>query len=108
MENIEFRHIDHSCVPSVLFDVDARVLRALEEIAPGDELLAFYPATEWDVLGVFDCRCKAEHCIGRVTGAMRIRDEALGRHVLCAHIYRLLRERGPRGPHLFTEDRQQG
>ena len=65
----EFRYINHSCEPNVFFDVDADVLRALRDIAPGDEFTFFYPSTEWSMAEQFDCNCGRQTCIGRISGA---------------------------------------
>ena len=39
--------VNHGCDPNVAFDVEHWVLRALRPVAPGDELVFFYPSTEW-------------------------------------------------------------
>ena len=78
----ELRYINHSCRPNVHFDVEGGVLRALRDIEPGDELGAFYPATEWDMVVTFDCRCGAGTCLGRIEGASRIPVDVLERYTL--------------------------
>ncbi len=78
----ELRYVNHSCRPNVHFDVDGGVLRALRDIEPGDELGAFYPATEWDLAVPFDCRCGADACLGHIEGASRIPVDVLERYTL--------------------------
>jgi hypothetical protein len=41
------QYINHSCEPNVFFDTTRMNLLALKEIQPGDELMFFYPSSEW-------------------------------------------------------------
>ena len=66
--------------PNVTFDIDAQVVRAVRDIAPGDELTYFYPSTEWQMAEPFVCGCGAAECIGEVTGAADLRPEVLERY----------------------------
>lgn len=63
------RYLNHACAPNVALDLAAGVLRALVDVAPGDELRYFYPSTEWAMAEPFDCACGAPGCLGRVAGA---------------------------------------
>jgi D-alanine-D-alanine ligase len=82
----ELRYINHSCAPNVHFDVDAGVVRALRDIAPGDELCSFYPATEWSVSERFICRCHGAQCLGVIGGASHLTAETLARYPLSGFI----------------------
>jgi D-alanine-D-alanine ligase len=75
----ELRFVNHSCSPNVIFDVDASSLRAVRAIDPGEELRCFYPATEWQIAEIFECRCGAAECLGSIAGASQI-DRAILRH----------------------------
>jgi D-alanine-D-alanine ligase-like ATP-grasp enzyme len=79
---VELRYVEHSCDPNLLFDIDAGEVRALRDIAPGDPLAAFYPATEWIMSEPFDCYCDASACVGRIDGASRMAREILDRQTL--------------------------
>ena len=78
----ELRYVNHSCSPNVLFDIDAGRLRALRDIAPGDELVCFYPATEWEMAEPFECHCGSSDCLGFICGAAQLPRALLERHVL--------------------------
>ena len=82
----ELRYVNHSCAPNVHFDVDEGVVRALRDIAPGDELRAFYPATEWSVSERFICRCNGAHCLGVIGGAADLPATTLARYRLSGFI----------------------
>lgn len=66
-ENLKY--VNHSCAPSVFFDIEKMQLAALTEIAVGQELTFFYPSTEWEMTEAFDCRCGAPECLGKIAGA---------------------------------------
>ena len=76
----QLRYVNHSCAPNVTFDIDAQVVRAVRDIAPGDELTYFYPSTEWQMAEPFVCGCGAAECLGEVTGASHLRPEVLERY----------------------------
>ncbi len=82
-------YLNHSCDPNVFIDVDCLMLRALKDIAIGDELTLFYPATEWEMAQPFQCSCGAEECLGWIGGAKYLSPRLLARHVLSPHIARL-------------------
>jgi hypothetical protein len=44
-------------------------LECVRDIAIGDELRFFYPATEWRIAQEFICHCGKPNCIGLVRGA---------------------------------------
>ncbi len=81
------RHLDdmgpvdatnHHCDPSAFIDFsepERIVLRALCDLAEGDEVSIHYCATEYDMASPFDCHCGAESCLGRVRGYRYVSDE---------------------------------
>ena len=79
---IELRYVNHSCNPNVFFDVDKNELRALHDIAPGEELRYFYPSTEWQMDEPFDCKCGENGCCGRIAGASQMSVDILHRYEL--------------------------
>lgn len=80
------RYLNHSCAPNLFFDLARMQLVCLREIAPGEELTCFYPATEWSMAEPFACRCQAAACLGTVQGAAYLDAAAIRRHRLAAHI----------------------
>jgi len=87
----QLRYVNHSCAPSVQFDLEGGVLRAIRDIEPGDELHYFYPSTEWAMADTFDCQCGAVDCLGRIGGASELPVEALQPHLLSPYIREALR-----------------
>lgn len=87
----ELGYINHSCSPNAQFDIDGGLLRALCDIEPGDELTVFYPATEWDMAGDFDCQCGKPDCLGFIRGAAHMPIDSLERQVLSGAIHELVR-----------------
>lgn len=83
-------NVNHGCEPNVAFDTVRRGLVALVDITPGDELVFFYPSTEWRMASVFACACGAPSCLGWITGAARMPRRVLARHAIAPHIVRLL------------------
>lgn len=62
---------NHSCEPSACIDFSRApdlVLRALRDLAPGDEVSIHYGATEYDMASPFACGCGAETCVGTIRG----------------------------------------
>jgi hypothetical protein len=86
----ELRFINHSCDPNVIFDTERMVLRALRTIAPGDDLVYFYPATEWDMAEPFDCHCGTSACLKHIKGAKHLPREILDKYELAPHIAQLV------------------
>ncbi|KAF1992023.1 hypothetical protein K402DRAFT_300554, partial [Aulographum hederae CBS 113979] len=88
-------YCNHSCDPSVVFDMDKMEVRVGEgrELKEGDALTFFYPSTEWDMAQPFECNCGAEKCLGTIAGAKDIDEEALQRYWLNKHIVEMLEER---------------
>ena len=63
------QYINHSCDPNVFFDTTTMQLVALKPLQPEDELVFFYPSTEWRMTQSFACYCGSPKCIGRIQGA---------------------------------------
>jgi hypothetical protein len=85
-ESSVLRYVNHSCEPNVHFDVPSGRLECIRAIAQGDEVVAFYPATEWEMAEGFVCNCGTPSCLGRVDGASRVPHTVLSRHRLASHI----------------------
>jgi hypothetical protein len=83
-------YLNHSCRPNCRIDTVAMRVVAERDIAAGEELTFFYPATEWDMDRPFRCRCRAPECVGVVSGARHLSPETLRRYVLAPHIRHLL------------------
>lgn len=89
--------VNHSCDPNMAFDLSSLDsaewhIRALRSIIPGEQLTAFYPATEWIMDQAFDCNCGSERCLGRVEGASGISAEVLSKYWLNPWIVRLKKD----------------
>ncbi|OAL44769.1 hypothetical protein IQ07DRAFT_476878, partial [Pyrenochaeta sp. DS3sAY3a] len=95
--NCDLVYINHSCRPSLVFDMqrwEVRVNPALEGgLKAGDELTFFYPSTEWHMAQPFDCLCGQDVCRGRIAGARDMEGSVLGEYWLNAHIEGLLEEK---------------
>lgn len=63
------QYINHSCDPNVFFDTSSMQLVALKELRPEDELVFFYPSTEWKMTQSFGCYCGSPKCLGKIRGA---------------------------------------
>ena len=94
--NCDLVYINHSCWPTLIFDMarwEVRVNPQLERgLKQGDELTFFYPSTEWDMAQPFECRCKETECKGTIEGAKSTAPEVLREYWLNAHIEELLKE----------------
>jgi SET domain len=84
------QYINHSCEPNVLFNTDTMQLEAIKDIAEGDELCFFYPATEWDMAQPFECLCKTATCIHEIKGAKYMDKKILSSYKLTAFITQML------------------
>ncbi len=74
--------VNHSCAPNVAFDMAALALVALTDLRAGDELVYFYPSTEWQMAQPFTCACGASDCLGLIDGASRLTDAQLAPYAL--------------------------
>ncbi|CEH13522.1 galactose-proton symport [Ceraceosorus bombacis] len=100
--NSDLVFCNHSCDPSVRFDVSAPAppnvskpgsswrIVAERDIREGEALTFFYPSTEWDMSQPFNCTCDGgSKCLGYVQGAKHLDSSILQKYFLNAHILRL-------------------
>jgi len=87
------QYINHGCDPNVFFDTSSMQLVALKEIRPEDEMMFFYPSTEWKMTQSFDCYCGSSHCIGKIRGAAYLTKEMQERYRLTDFIQQQLAKR---------------
>ena len=76
------QYTNHSCEPNVLFNTTTMQLECLTDVAIGDELTFFYPATEWEISQTFNCHCGKPTCVGLVQGAAELPTDILNRYKL--------------------------
>ena len=81
---------NHGCEPNVFFDVTIGELKALEHIFAGEEIVYFYPSTEWAMAQPFQCQCDSAQCLGKIQGAKFVSKSVLHRYLLAPHIEALL------------------
>lgn len=74
------QYVNHSCAPNVFFDTARMLFIALKSIQPGDELVFFYPSTEWDMQQPFSCRCGSRNCLKTIKGAAHLTPTQLKRY----------------------------
>jgi len=93
--NSEIVFINHSCSPSVIFDMEAFEVRVVEgrDLKKGDALTFFYPSSEWDMAQPFECTCGEGNCCGVISGAGKMEESVLRKYWLNAHIERMLAAR---------------
>jgi hypothetical protein len=96
--NCDLVYVNHSCKPSLVFDMERWEVRVAEDkeggLKQGDELTFFYPSTEWDMAQPFECLCKTGECRGQIKGAKDMPVETLKKYWLNKHIEEMLAERG--------------
>jgi hypothetical protein len=92
--NSELVYCNHSCNPSLIFDMTNFEVRVADkDIKAGDSLTFWYPSTEWDMDQPFDCSCGSERCKGTINGAQHMHEAVLREYWLNDHIERLLASR---------------
>ncbi|KAK3986253.1 histone-lysine N-methyltransferase ash1 [Cladorrhinum sp. PSN332] len=92
--NSDLLYINHSCDPSLIFDMgNKEVIAGPKGLKEGDELTFFYPSTEWSMAQPFDCFCGSSQCRGQISGARDMTPEQLEGLWLNGHIRELLQER---------------
>jgi hypothetical protein len=84
------RFMNHSCVPNVFVNTKEMCVLAVNVIEPGDEIVCFYPSTEWLMKEPFLCCCGSPQCLGRIQGAAYIADGILSKYHVADHIKLLL------------------
>lgn len=94
--NCDLVYINHSCRPSLVFDMQRWEVRVADDLAgglkAGDELTFFYPSTEWHMAQPFECLCGKEECKGKIAGAKDMDEAVLTNYWLSEHIQELLDE----------------
>jgi hypothetical protein len=94
--NCDLVYANHSCQPSLVFDMErweVRVAEGRDGLKEGDELTFFYPSTEWDMAQPFECLCKTGKCRGEIKGAKDMSVEVLRKYWLNRHIEEMLAEK---------------
>ncbi|KAF1926012.1 uncharacterized protein M421DRAFT_7511 [Didymella exigua CBS 183.55] len=95
--NCDLVYINHSCSPTLIFDMANWVVRVNPDLEgglkEGDELTFFYPSTEWSMAQPFDCLCKTSECRKTIKGAKDMSLGDLDEYWLSEHIKELLHER---------------
>lgn len=90
------QYINHGCDPNVFFNTTTMQVIALKEITAGEELLFFYPSTEWKMTQSFPCYCGSAECIGTIKGAMFLTKEQQEKYRLTDFIQQQLAKRAAR------------
>ncbi|KAJ6442238.1 galactose-proton symport [Purpureocillium lavendulum] len=95
--NSDLVYCNHSCAPSLVFDMARREVRVADgrPLRRGDPLTFFYPSSEWDMVQPFRCECGegVQVCLGVVAGASNIDPLVLSRYWLNDHVRELLAEK---------------
>lgn len=94
--NSDLVYCNHSCNPSVVFDMAKFEVRVVDDrpLKAGDDLTFFYPSSEWRMQQPFGCGCGAgEKCLGTVKGAEFLGEDVLRKYWLNPHIEELLSKR---------------
>lgn len=84
------QYINHSCNPNVFFDTTLMEIVALREISRGDELVFFYPSTEWEMDRSFSCLCGHTDCLQQINGARFVPKKILSSYRLTDFIHKML------------------
>jgi hypothetical protein len=90
------QYINHSCAPNVFFDTTSLTLIALKEISAGEEMVFFYPSTEWKMTQSFQCYCGSPACLGMIRGAAYLAKQVLKQYKLTDFIQQQLAKRTTR------------
>jgi hypothetical protein len=80
------QYINHSCQPNVIFDTTNKVVTCLRKIEAGEEMVFFYPSTEWSMAQKFECHCGTEKCLGLIKGAAYISPDILKKYHLSDYV----------------------
>ncbi|KAL2795018.1 D-isomer specific 2-hydroxyacid dehydrogenase [Aspergillus keveii] len=94
--NSDLVFCNHSCTPSLNFDMHKMEVRVVDErpLNAGDALTFFYPSSEWEMDQAFQCNCgSGQKCKGLIQGAKGMSRKDLEGYWLNPHIEVLLSER---------------
>ena len=86
--NSDLFYVNHSCAPSLEYDVAAMEVRVsrYRDLKEGDLLTFFYPSTEWHMVQSFECTCHEAACLGKIVGASQFGKAKLQKYWLNQHI----------------------
>jgi len=90
------QYTNHSCSPNVFFDTGTFQLIALADIQPGDELVFFYPSTEWDMAQPFSCFCGSPNCLHLIRGAAYLPEDTALKYRLTGFIREKITRSNPK------------
>ncbi len=69
-------YLNHSCDPDAYVDWSGVSLRAMRDIASGEEITCNYLTTDWELHERFVCHCGSPRCYGELKGLKYLaRDE---------------------------------
>ncbi|EON66239.1 hypothetical protein W97_05632 [Coniosporium apollinis CBS 100218] len=93
--NSDLVFCNHSCDPSVEFDMERFEVRVVKDrpLEKGEPVTFFYPSSEWEMAQPFECECGGERCRGLIKGAKDMGERELEGYWLNGHIVGLLEER---------------
>jgi SET domain len=60
--------LNHSCAPTAFVDWTGPKLRAMRDLAAGEEITCNYLTTDWELHECFECKCGAPNCHGKLKG----------------------------------------
>ena len=86
--NSDLFYVNHSCAPSLEYDVNNMEVRVSKDrdLHRGDLLTFFYPSTEWHMVQPFECSCNERGCLGMIMGASELGKKILKGYWLNTHI----------------------
>lgn len=82
LDPVYLQYINHSCDPNVFFDTHANQMVCIKPILPGEEIVFFYPSTEWEMAQPFICNCGSKNCLQFIGGAAQMDTETLTQYRL--------------------------
>jgi hypothetical protein len=80
------RYVNHSCSPNLYFDAENLVIEALRDVEAAEEFTLFYPSSEWEMSRPFECCCGSHACLGLISGAKNMGQDALAGYRINRHI----------------------
>ncbi|KAI0200531.1 hypothetical protein F4808DRAFT_153781 [Astrocystis sublimbata] len=93
--NSDLVFINHSCAPSLEWDMEKWEVRVSKDrdLKKGDLLSFFYPSTEFQMAQAFKCWCGAgEKCFGQIEGAAKLGAGRLDGYFMNGYIKEMLDE----------------
>ncbi|KAL8639889.1 MAG: hypothetical protein Q9228_003127 [Teloschistes exilis] len=96
--NSDMFYVNHSCAPSLEYDVNKMEVRVSrdKDLHKGDLLTFFYPSTEWHMVQPFECHCRERSCLGTIRGASEMGKTKLAGYWLNTHINERLEKQANR------------